>query len=182
VNGKKYLGVSLSPQRRLNCHKRSATAIGNALRKYGVSQFTLITLFIAPEWLCYQLEDDLITAYESWNTGHGYNVARGGSRPPNLRGAAHPMFGKPRSEATKAKIRAARALQGPIPAEAYRKRSDTYSYRGENNPNAKYTEEQVRRAKRYKGTMTLDKAVIELGMGRGAVHNIWTGATWGHLT
>lgn len=135
VNGKLYIGFTTqSIQIRLKQHKKSKSALGLAIRKYGSDKFKIESIF------CGFDKHDTITNFESYfirvnnsRVPNGYNVSNGGecSRPKpdtyetiskkskdnwklnreNLLGKCvkygfdNPSFGKPMSEEAKAKVR-----------------------------------------------------------------------------
>jgi group I intron endonuclease len=123
INGKHYIGKTHNAELRFAQHVGSSSrtsryAIHNAIRKYGEESFVFEVIFVVfdydldgAEW-----EIHFIDVYESYM--YGYNLTTGGegvrgykhteeSRRKNSlakSGEKHPFFGKPRTEATKAKI------------------------------------------------------------------------------
>jgi group I intron endonuclease len=120
-NGKRYVGVSDDPNRRIAEHTRykgTNVLITNALKKYGVHAFDKEILFKDTVEECFIKEDEYINLYESnmKKGGHGYNQREGGMG--NRSGCTFEQWvrdkisagkmGKsngPHSEATKEKIR-----------------------------------------------------------------------------
>jgi putative segB homing endonuclease len=78
VNGKKYIGITTrTMNKRFEEHKKANSYIGNAIRKYGVSNFSISELDIAKthEELC-QLEVFYIEKFKTFE--NGYNLTIGG--------------------------------------------------------------------------------------------------------
>jgi len=102
-----YIGVSIHPSRRLMEHKcnKFNPHLKNAFNKY--ENITHTILLEGYEDYCYELEAKLRP-----HENVGWNITRGGTKPPNTRGSKH-------SEETKQKIREARKYQ--IVTEEHRK-------------------------------------------------------------
>ena len=80
LNGKCYVGQTIVPlKRRLKNHKISSSAIGNAIRKYGVDSFKIIEFAGIPEHLLDGLETDMILKVNSV-APFGYNIMLGGQK------------------------------------------------------------------------------------------------------
>lgn len=85
LNGKIYIGQSINPENRWKQHQYSDSIIGNAIRKYGIENFSFEII-----------EDNIenynereifwINFYNSDNKKFGYNLTSGGENPPILRG------------------------------------------------------------------------------------------------
>lgn len=78
VNGKKYIGITTrTMNKRFEEHKKANSYIGKAIRKYGVSNFSISELDIAKthEELC-QLEVFYIEKFKTFE--NGYNLTIGG--------------------------------------------------------------------------------------------------------
>jgi group I intron endonuclease len=107
ITGSAYIGVSLSPRHRLCIHIRDNYPVGRALRKYGLSEFTIELLFSGAEKYCYEIEPIFIASYGTLAAAGGYNIDPGGCRPPRYTGIDHPNFGKPLSSERKLQLRLA---------------------------------------------------------------------------
>ena len=101
VNSKSYVGVSKDPDDRLKHHFINSSYIGNALRKYGLSDFDIIDQVETYEE-AFALE---IYYIEKLNTmsPNGYNLTVGGEGSLGHTQVA-PNKGKPCSEQQKNKI------------------------------------------------------------------------------
>lgn len=78
VNGKKYIGITTRAiDKRFEEHKKANSYIGSAIRKYGVSNFSISELDTAKthEELC-QLEVFYIEKFKTFE--NGYNLTTGG--------------------------------------------------------------------------------------------------------
>jgi group I intron endonuclease len=79
VNGKGYIGVTTQTlKKRFSQHAVSKRMLGNSIRKYGKSNFTMEILLVGDEDYCYDLESILIGSMNTHYTGHGYNDSTGG--------------------------------------------------------------------------------------------------------
>lgn len=80
TNGKCYVGQTIVPlKRRLKNHKISSSAIGNAIRKYGIDSFEIIEFAGIPEHLLDDLETGMIIKLNSVAPS-GYNIMLGGQK------------------------------------------------------------------------------------------------------
>lgn len=92
INGKCYVGQSISPYRRFISHisrsnnNEDNSIIHSAIRKYGKENFELKIL----EWTedYNQREKDLIEEYNTL-APNGYNILKGGQEPPHYYGENH---------------------------------------------------------------------------------------------
>ena len=92
INGKRYIGQSINPNRRFIAHISRAkndsdnSPIHSAIKKYGKECFKLEIL----EWTenYNEREKELIQQYNTLSP-NGYNVALGGEEPPHSYGEAH---------------------------------------------------------------------------------------------
>ena len=119
---KEYIGVTNDLPRRLRRHKRTTSAVGHALRKYGCEKCVVEVLVIANREHAYELERCLINAFDTL-APKGYNLRAGGlggsigrlitpetkskmakSHKGLVDGEKHPMWGKTHSEESKRKI------------------------------------------------------------------------------
>lgn len=80
INGKKYIGQSIDIQRRFNEHKRDKDncRIHQALRKYGINNFSFEVVEECPTILLDEREKYWIKYYDSFN--NGYNATTGGNQ------------------------------------------------------------------------------------------------------
>lgn len=128
VNGKKYIGItSMKPTKRwVNGHGyKQCPIFYAAIQKYGWDAFRHELLFTdLTQEEAEQLEVELIAKYQTQDRDKGYNVAAGGlvnagfhrseefkqkvskARKGVYAGERHNMYGIPRSEETKEKLRA----------------------------------------------------------------------------
>lgn len=134
VNGKVYIGQTIRRLiTRLNQHKKADSAIGNAIRKYGLDNFTIEIVATAQSLdELNRLEQDMIA---NLNTRYpnGYNITPGGDNhqwteelkarfSESRKGEGNPRFGvrRPMLDSTKQKLREIRtgsvnkACQVPI--------------------------------------------------------------------
>jgi group I intron endonuclease len=107
LTGARYVGVSVDPKARLRNHKRDRYPIGNALRRYGPTAFSVTVILSAGEYDCYFAEKRFIDALGTLTSQGGYNLHEGGCSPPRMLGSAHPAFGKPMSQVVREKLRLA---------------------------------------------------------------------------
>lgn len=80
INGKKYIGQSIDIQRRFDEHKRDKDncRIHQALRKYGINNFSFEIVEECPIILLDEREKYWIKYYDSFN--NGYNATTGGNQ------------------------------------------------------------------------------------------------------
>jgi len=95
-----YIGfTSNTPEQRLAGHLKEAEYTNhhfhNALRKYGVDNFMLETLYMSydEKHTINIMEPHFIAEYNTF-TGPGYNMTSGGDCGPRLSGKANGMYGK----------------------------------------------------------------------------------------
>lgn len=82
VNGKLYIGVTRNLQQRFKYHKinrskKVISLIAQAIDKYGADNFTFETICIGSKDYIFQLEAEVIKAYET-QSPKGYNLHPGG--------------------------------------------------------------------------------------------------------
>lgn len=83
INGKRYVGVTgQTLSKRLADHYRARSAIGDALRKYGIESFFIEILETGSREDCYENEQRCIEEKNSHVRGHGYNILVGGDVVP----------------------------------------------------------------------------------------------------
>lgn len=113
VNGKAYVGQTVRKLwERLKEHRKSKSAIGNALRKYGKESFSIEIL--AECLTIDEMNNKEIHFIKTLNTmkPNGYNLAAGGlnslasdeakeKMSTSKKGSKHPLFGTHRSQETK---------------------------------------------------------------------------------
>lgn len=148
VNGKSYIGKTIDLKRRIKEHKvENRIVVDKAIDKYGFENFEVIILEnnIKEKGLNNR-EIYWIDHYDTYE-GEGYNCSKGGdgtALPGKLNpmygrtGSKHPLYGKPRSEEVKEKIR--KSLQGFRHSEESKKKMSK-NRRGINNQNTKVTKE-----------------------------------------
>lgn len=85
TNNKAYVGITKNPALRLKAHigaskRGSETPLHRAIRRYGLSAFTIRLLASASSWSnLLKVERFLICQFDSFlYEGHGYNLTRGG--------------------------------------------------------------------------------------------------------
>jgi len=117
-----YVGVSKNCEHRWYRHQYDASKnkhvnphFSFAIKKYGWDNLIKKIILIADEHYCYEIESKLRE-----NEKTGWNIAKGGSKPPTLCGESHPMFGKTLSEETRRKI--SEASKGKIASEETRRK------------------------------------------------------------
>lgn len=83
INGKRYVGQTVvSFKDRMRSHRKAASAIGNAIRKYGVENFDIEINPIEQDNLDH-IEKALILFYDSISS-NGYNLDTGGNKNKRL--------------------------------------------------------------------------------------------------
>jgi group I intron endonuclease len=79
VNNKKYVGQTVGTyEARIKRHLTANTAIGTALRKYGIDKFRQNVFIGIDKSLLDYLEKELINIYKSTDREYGYNRQSGG--------------------------------------------------------------------------------------------------------
>lgn len=107
INGKIYIGQTIQPNIRWSNHKsvtkrKPTQCIHHAMKKYGVENFIFeVILTCKTQTDANEVEDVVITQYDSRNNDLGYNIARGGS---SNSGPAHHCYGKKLTQEHKNKI------------------------------------------------------------------------------
>ena len=87
VNGKVYIGQSVRIKQRWSQHKAEAkenrrnTLLYNAMRKYGIENFTFEVIEECSQEQLNEREIYWISYYDSFNKEKGYNMTPGGSEP-----------------------------------------------------------------------------------------------------
>jgi group I intron endonuclease len=77
INGKCYIGISNNYKRRWREHKKSPYAVGKAIRKYGVDNFSFEVIYCASTFEhVMEMETFFIKEYNSKKAG--YNLTEGG--------------------------------------------------------------------------------------------------------
>lgn len=156
INGKMYIGQTKGPLRvrwLQHCKARShATAVRNAIQKYGQDNFTIAPIFetVCPVILSYK-EIEFIKNLNSL-APNGYNLTEGGEGSKHSdstkkklsearKGALNPMFGKQLSAEHRAKISAAltgnkrpQAVKDKIRANHNSKSDKNLTYRRKTQP------------------------------------------------
>ncbi|ALP47432.1 SegD homing endonuclease [Vibrio phage phi-ST2] len=77
VNGKEYIGVTIDLKRRFNEHARKDYAIGQAIRKYGITFDDMQVIASGTEDEMYELESSIVTD-EYILSESNYNIVPGG--------------------------------------------------------------------------------------------------------
>jgi hypothetical protein len=137
IDNKGYVGVhNTDTPDVFDDYLGSGKYLKRAIKKHGKKNFIRKTILVGLESYCYFMEDPLIDLYQTNAiTGHGYNIAIGGDKPPSWKGKkrktrtpehakkigdshrgkpAHnrgkpsPLLGIPRSEEAKRNISAAK--------------------------------------------------------------------------
>lgn len=141
VNGKQYVGKTNDWARRWNYHRTAKSVIGNAIRKYGIDNFTMEVLERTSKQLVDWREIYWIAIMDTIRP-NGYNLTYGGDGGDSLSltGNKHKL-GKTESEETRKKKSVARmGDKNPMfgkkrPDVAERNRMNTGKQTGEDNPN-----------------------------------------------
>lgn len=84
TNEKQYIGITTrSIKKRFSEHCKANSGIGNAIRKYGANNFTIVQIDIAKSWeeLC-EKEIHYISKYDTYK--NGYNQTLGGDGAPTV--------------------------------------------------------------------------------------------------
>lgn len=131
-NGKKYVGVSLDPQRRYAEHRNPNTPCGHAFRKHGNPK--LQVLVKSSREYCMELEARLTDKWGTVTPG-GYNLQRGGTggsvpcaeSREKMRKA---QTGKKHAETTLAKMREAHQHRPPVSEETRKRMREAAKKRG----------------------------------------------------
>lgn len=87
---KSYIGVAKDVSARFAVHRKAKSAIGAALRKYGVRTFSIRVLFQGTPEDCYKKEVEYIARFRTVSPG-GYNLTAGGE---GVRGHAPEVLNK----------------------------------------------------------------------------------------
>lgn len=129
-SGKQYIGVTSHPiAYRLKQHSYAKTAIGSAVRKYGLDSIVCEVLVAGTEDYIYSLEDVAINTFKT-RFPAGYNVCEGGMRGPSWSGKTHTMETKEKMSAatrgqthsTETRVKIAKARTGRIASSHTRKK------------------------------------------------------------
>lgn len=147
INGKEYVGISYRPIFRWGTHCKSETIIGNALRKYGLENFTKEIIFVGSRTDALYKEYEYCVEYKTLSPD-GYNAAAGG------RGVA---VISPRSEESRLKSSLSQLGKKASP-EARKKMSE--SKRGRVSPNkgkTASTESRLKMSISSKGSIPWNK-------------------------
>lgn len=86
-NGKRYIGISTNPRKRMRLHKAlalrgSQNLVHRALRKFGVGTIHPQTLVVGPRDYILELERTAIAAFGTQDPAKGYNLSAGGEANP----------------------------------------------------------------------------------------------------
>jgi group I intron endonuclease len=107
INGKQYVGMTTRIKRRWSEHKgadKSSPILHNALKKYGVENFSFTHVADAFSWDYAQEIERLFIAELNTKVPNGYNLTDGGE---GTLGFPAPNKGRPMSEESKEKLRQA---------------------------------------------------------------------------
>jgi len=199
LNNKIYVGKTSNPIRRYAEHRgiangakpREYSLIHAAIKKYGIDNFIFSVI---EEW---ENEQDSYNAEEFWieffrtdvskfGKEAGYNVNAGGRGAKS--GALNPMFGKTHSPEVKAKMSAQRS--GALNANFGKHFSDETKqimskkkqniYLGENNPRAKFTNDQAEniRSEWNAGGISMSELALKFNVRRNVIWKILRNKTY----
>lgn len=104
INSKFYIGVHSSNDKK-DKYIGSGVALKRAIKKYGRENFIKENLFFCKNREDLKELEELVVDEVLINSNICYNMTKGGELPPIMTGKDNPMFGKPKSEETKRKIR-----------------------------------------------------------------------------
>lgn len=125
VNKKSYIGITNNPKRRLVEHKAEKYPIGNAIRKYGIENFELITLDVVNTYKEAYLLEPLYIKEIGTLKPQGYNLDLGGKGGCKI------------TEETRAKLRAAKLGKKQSPEHIAKVRISRAGYRHSKETKAK---------------------------------------------
>lgn len=90
INHKKYIGQtkhSVNRRFHMHCydHINDGTVLHNAMKSYGIENFSVISLLECPDDELNEKEREYIIKYNThWRDGYGYNMSYGGENSPDV--------------------------------------------------------------------------------------------------
>lgn len=115
-NGKRYLGISTNPRKRLRLHKKYALsgskfAVHKAIRRFGFEAVRQQILVVGPREFILDMEAKAIAAFQTRKAAYGYNMSAGGQANPmdnplSRQKMARSLTGRKDSDDVKARKRA----------------------------------------------------------------------------
>lgn len=184
VNDKPYIGKTVNINKRMNRHRYNArdgekSHLYNAIRKYGEDNFVFLILEEAySKEELNELEIYYIELYDTYR-GFGYNQSAGGDGHGG--GEESPMYGRKHTPEALEKI--SKTHKGKTITDEQRAKQ-SYSMRGklkgESNPNAKLSPEDVEEIRRLLDTKEYtQKQIAEMfGVKQTAISRIKRGVSW----
>lgn len=202
INDKIYIGKAANHIERMKTHiivakggpekyKKSFSVIHKAIVKYGEQNFTIE---IISE---HETEDDALLAefncikeFDSRNNKIGYNCTNGGDgisgykfteeQKENLRRGRTGILHSKETKKLMSEVHTGQPFYGNGDPATRQKVSEMF--RGENGPNSKLNDQQVKKIKQLMKDGLSNRAIAKMfGVGKSAVGDIRTGRCWSHI-